>query len=165
MSHDTDRAEITFRFLAAPGDVNYGGKVHGGAVLKWIDQVGYACATAWSGTYCVTAYVGGISFVRPVAIGHLVETTARIAMTGRSSMHIKVDVRSADPKLRDFALTTTCMMVFVAVDEHGKSVPVTAWSPLSESDRQLEALARAHADDAKRHMSDMHTQLVGLSAG
>ena len=115
-----DRAEITFRFLAAPGDVNYGGKVHGGAVLKWIDQVGYACATAWSGTYCVTASVGGISFVRPVAIGHLVETTARIAMTGRSSMHIKVDVRSADPKQGDYALTTTCMMVFVAVDEHGK---------------------------------------------
>ena len=54
--------EITFRFLAEPGDVNFGGQVHGGAVMKWIDQAGYACTVGWAGTYCVTAYVGGIQF-------------------------------------------------------------------------------------------------------
>ena len=51
--------EITMRFLAEPMDVNFGGKVHGGAVMKWIDQAGYACAVGWSGLYCVTLYVGG----------------------------------------------------------------------------------------------------------
>src|SRR5918998_24965 len=52
--------EITLRFLAEPTDMNFGGKVHGGAVMKWIDQAGYACAVGWSGQYCVTVYVGGI---------------------------------------------------------------------------------------------------------
>ena len=56
--------EITLRFLAEPGDVNFGGKVHGGAVMKWIDQAGYACAVSWSGYYCVTVSVGGIRFLR-----------------------------------------------------------------------------------------------------
>lgn len=36
--------DVTFRFLAEPGDANFGGKVHGGMVMKWIDQAGYACA-------------------------------------------------------------------------------------------------------------------------
>ena len=36
--------EITLRFLAEPTAVNFGGKIHGGAVMKWIDEAGYACA-------------------------------------------------------------------------------------------------------------------------
>ena len=57
---------LTLRFLAEPTDVNFGGKVHGGIVMKWIDQAGYACATQWSGNYCVTVYVGGIRFLKPI---------------------------------------------------------------------------------------------------
>ena len=49
------QSEVTFRFLAEPTDVNFGGKVHGGMVMKWIDQAGYAAAVSWSGRYCVTA--------------------------------------------------------------------------------------------------------------
>src|SRR3546814_19313320 len=56
--------ELEFRFLAEPTDVNYGGKVHGGVVMKWIDQVGYAAAVGWRGRYSVTVAVGGIRFVR-----------------------------------------------------------------------------------------------------
>ena len=43
--------EVTFRFLAQPTDVNFGGKVHGGMAMKWIDQAGYACVVGWSGMY------------------------------------------------------------------------------------------------------------------
>ena len=49
---------VTLRFLAEPGHVNFGGKVHGGSVMKWIDQAGYTCAAGWTGAYCVTIYVG-----------------------------------------------------------------------------------------------------------
>jgi len=74
--------ELTLRFLAEPTDVNFGGKVHGGAVMKWIDQAAYACAAGWSGHYCVTLYVGGIRFYKPVLIGTLVEVHAKIIYTG-----------------------------------------------------------------------------------
>ena len=80
--------EVTLRFLAQPGDVNFGGKVHGGAVMKWIDQAAYACAVAWSGQYCVTVYVGGIRFYRPILIGNLVEVRAKLIHTGKTSMHV-----------------------------------------------------------------------------
>ena len=90
--------ETTLRFLAEPGDVNFGGKVHGGAVMKWIDQAGYTCAVAWSGHYCVTVHVGDIQFLHPILIGHLVEVNARIIHTGRTSLHLAVEVRAGDPR-------------------------------------------------------------------
>lgn len=72
---------ITLRFLALPSTVNFGGKVHGGTVMSWIDQAAYACATRYAQTYCVTAFVGGIRFVRPIRIGDVVEVLARVAST------------------------------------------------------------------------------------
>ncbi len=90
--------QITLRFLAEPTDVNFGGKVHGGAVMKWIDQAGYACAVNWCKQYAVTVNVGGIRFFKPVFIGNLVEIRARLVHTGSSSMHIAVDVFSKKPQ-------------------------------------------------------------------
>ena len=46
-------SSIILRFLAEPSTVNFGDKVHGGTVMKWIDEAGYACATSWSKRYCV----------------------------------------------------------------------------------------------------------------
>jgi acyl-CoA hydrolase len=83
--------EITLRFLAEPTDVNFDGKVHGGAVMEWIDKAGYACAVGWSGQYCVTVYVGGIRFHRPVPIGHMVEVSAKLIYMGKTSMHVAVE--------------------------------------------------------------------------
>lgn len=140
MTDDRPR-DITLRFLAEPTDVNFGGKVHGGSVMKWIDQAGYSCAAGWSGQYCVTAYVGGIRFLRPIAIGELVEVRARIIHTGRTSMHIAVDVTARDPKGATPGKTTHCIMVFVGVDGDGAPVPVPTWTPQTDEDRALQEYA------------------------
>jgi acyl-CoA hydrolase len=132
-------AAITLRFLAQPSSVNFGGKVHGGTVMSWIDQAGYACATAWSQRYCVTAYVGGIRFMHPIMIGDIVEVEAQLAYTGRTSMNIAVNVRSGDLKGGDLETTTECAIVMVAVDSHGKAVPVEPSGPADASAEQLAA--------------------------
>jgi acyl-CoA hydrolase len=134
--------EITLRFLAEPTDVNFGGKVHGGAVMKWIDQAGYACAVGWSGQYCVTVYVGGIRFHRPVLIGNMVEVNAKLIYTGKTSMHVAVEVSAGDPKEGLYAKTTQCVIVFVALDDRGKPVEVERWEPESEQDVALERYAK-----------------------
>ncbi len=133
--------EIVLRFLAAPMDITYGGTVHGGKLLEWIDKAGYACAVGWSGHYCVTAYVGDVHFARPVGVGELVEVSARLVHTGRSSMHIVVTVSSADPRDRAFTEATRCLTIFVAVDEAGKPTPVPLWRPLSADDAQRQVAA------------------------
>lgn len=133
--------ELTLRFLAEPGDVNFGGKVHGGAVMKWIDQAGYARAAAWSGQYCVTVYVGGIQFIKPITIGSMVEVRARLIHTGTTSMHIAVDVSASDPREGNYSKTTHCIIIFVAVDAQGQRAAVKPWQPQTPEDLELEQYA------------------------
>lgn len=128
--------ELTFRFLAEPSDVNYGGKVHGGAVMKWIDQAGYAAAVGWSGRYSVTVAVGGIRFVSPISTSDLVTINAKLVHTGTTSMHFAIDVRARDPMRGEERLCTHCVIVFVAMDG-GKPMPVPSWQPQSDEDQRL----------------------------
>ena len=129
--------QVTLRFLAEPSDVNFGGNVFGGNVMKWIDHAGYTCAAGWAQSYCVTAYVGDISFLRPIRVGDLVELRAELMRTGRSSMHISVTVSARHPTQEDSRLTTHCVMVFVAVDKDGEPHPVRTFEPTTKRDRVL----------------------------
>jgi len=133
--------ELTLRFLAEPQDVNFGGKVHGGAVMKWIDLAAYACAAGWSGRYCITAYAGGIRFVAPIHVGSLVEVVGKVIYTGTSSMHIALEVTACDPKSLNKRLTTHCIVIMVAVDEQGQSIQVPKWEPETEADKKQHAAA------------------------
>ncbi|AXE97797.1 acyl-CoA thioesterase [Paraburkholderia hospita] len=132
-----DRSETTFRFLAEPTSVNFGGKVHGGALMKWIDETAYACAAVWSSRYCVTVSVGNIRFRRPIHVGNLVELRARVVATGRTSMHIHVSVYAGDPKGGELLQTTDCLVVMVAVNENGSPVPVPSFEPQTEEHKAL----------------------------
>ena len=132
---------VTLRFLAEPGHVNFGGKVHGGAVMKWIDQAGSTCAAGWSGEYCVTLYVGGLHFIRPIRVGEVVELRALVIHTGRTSLHVAIDIYARDPREPQLKRTGHCVIVFVALDESGRPKPVPSWTPVTDTDRALQAYA------------------------
>ena len=141
----TDR-EVKFCFLAQPTDVNFGGKVHGGMVMKWIDQAGYACAVGWSSKYCVTVAVGGIRFVHPILIGNLVTVHCQLIYTGTTSMHFCVDVIARDLETGVDTLATHCVIVMVATDKDGKPTPVPSWEPQTDEDKALAAYAQKLMD-------------------
>lgn len=149
--------DCVFRFISQPTDVNWGGKVHGGMVMKWMDQAAYACAAGWCGGYAVTASVGGMSFLQPIRIGELVEITATVVLTGSSSMAIAVEVDSIDIRTQAHARTTRCVMVFVAVDEQGRPVKVPAWIPVTEADERLADYARRLKSQLAESQNDLDT--------
>jgi acyl-CoA hydrolase len=132
---------VTLRFLTEPAHVNFGGKVHGGAVMKWIDQAGYTCAAGWTGEYCVTLYLGGLHFIRPIRVGEIVELRALVIHTGRTSLHVAIDIYARDPKQPEYKRTGHCVIVFVALDEEGRPRPVPPWTPVTDTDRALQAYA------------------------
>ncbi len=133
--------KIVFHFISEPTDINYGGKVHGGTVMKWIDQTAYTCARNWAQTYCVTVYVGGIRFYKPINIGEQVKVESKIILTGNTSMHISVDVYSKAIGAKEFTKKTHCIVVFVSVDSDGKSQSVRKWIPKNEKDKMLQQYA------------------------
>jgi acyl-CoA hydrolase len=151
--------EITLRFLAAPTDMNIYGKVHGGAVMKWMDEAGYVCAAGWSGHPCATVYVGGMRFYKPILIGNIVEVHAQLIYTGRTSMHVAVNVRSGDPKARQLIPTTHCVIVFVAMDQEGIPLEVPEWVPHAEDDKTLQAYAERLMEFGKQLEGEMRPYL------
>ena len=150
---------VDFRFLAEPTDVNFGGKVHGGMVMKWIDQASYACAAQWSKRYCVTVSANGIRFIRPILVGQMITVTARIVHTGKTSMHIYVVVRAGDPKDDKTVVTNRCFITFMAIDESGYPIKVPNFVPEDEEDRLLEEVAEGAKTFAKRLDNDFETKL------
>jgi acyl-CoA hydrolase len=134
--------EVKLSFLARPTDVNFSGKVHGGFVMQWIDQAGYACAVGWTGMNCVTVALGGIRFVHPICIGDLVTVHCQLIYTGNTSMHFSVDVLARELASGAEVLATHCVIVMVAVDAAGKPAAVPKWLPVSDDDRALAAYAK-----------------------
>jgi len=132
---------VEFRFLAEPTDVNFGGKVHGDMVMKWIVQASYTCAAQWSKRYCVTVSANGLRFIRPILVGPLITVTASIVHTGKTSMHIYVVVRAADPKEEKAMITNRCFITFMAIDETGYPVKVPTYQPEDTEDKLLEKVA------------------------
>jgi len=111
--------ELTMSFLAEPKDVNFGGHVHGGEVMKWMDQIGYALAVKYSKGYAVTKFVDNINFTSPMKIGDLVSLSAKILSVGTTSMRIEICVTSENLFTEVISDNCSCEMVFVAVDKQG----------------------------------------------
>ncbi|GLR72120.1 acyl-CoA thioesterase [Agaribacter marinus] len=161
MGKNHERSSQTeFRFLAEPTDVNFGGKVHGGMVMKWIDQASYACAAQWSKRYCVTVSANAIRFIRPILVGQQVTISARIVHTGRTSMHIYVVVRASDPKEDAVVITNRCFITFMAIDEAGYPVEVPKFEASSDDDKKLEKVA-IHAKDFAKKLDNDFEEILG----
>jgi acyl-CoA hydrolase len=147
--------EFTMRFLAGAPDRNIYGNVHGGAMMKWMDEAAYACAAGWCGLPCVTVSVSGIVFHKPVTVGHIVELRARLVHTGRTSMRVAVNVLSRDPRHGEYEQTTSCMMVFVAIDEEGRPTPVPKWSPATPEEEALQERATRLVELGERIQAEL----------
>ena len=78
--------------LMSPDMANFSGNVHGGAILKLLDQAAYACAARYAGRYVVTLSVDQVTFLQPIHVGELVTLLASVNYTGRSSMEIGIKV-------------------------------------------------------------------------
>ncbi len=132
--------EVTHRFLAKPTDVNWGGNVHGGTAMGWIDEAATNVTMGWSGERTVAVYAGGIRFYKPIHIGDIVEVNARLVRTDARSMTVMVHLKAGDPRqdLRELPVAMHASMTYVATDLDGNPLSARTWTPVTEEDRALE---------------------------
>lgn len=140
------QTELTMTLLMTPDKANFSGKVHGGAVLKHLDEVAYACASRYCGNYVVTVSVDQVIFKASILVGELVTFLAAINYTGRTSMEVGIRVVTEDVQTRSARHAMTCYFTMVSVDEEGKPKPVPALQPQTPLQRQREAAARARRE-------------------
>jgi acyl-CoA hydrolase len=140
-------SSITLRFLVEPCDIGPGGRVHGGTVMKWIGEAGYACATRWAGRNCHTVYTSSVRYRRSIKPDSLIEVQARLAFTGDTNMNIAVEVRSGDLVSGKLEPVTECMTVYIALDEDGRPMTVDNWTPETPGEMALAKSARAQFEN------------------
>ncbi|MFN4161693.1 MAG: hotdog domain-containing protein, partial [Stenotrophomonas sp.] len=130
--------QLSMTVLMSPEMANFSGKVHGGAVLRLLDQVAYACASRYAGRYVVTLSVDQVMFRQPIAVGELVTFLASVNYTGTSSMEIGVKVVAEDILKRSVRHANSCFFTMVAVDEDGKPTQALGQAkPVDDSNARL----------------------------
>jgi acyl-CoA hydrolase len=116
--------DLKMTVLMTPDKANFTGYVHGGATLKLLDEVAYACASRYSGHYVVTISVDQVIFREPTRVGELVTFMASVNYTGKTSMEVGIRVVAEDITSRTERHVMTCYFTMVAVDDDRKPVQV-----------------------------------------
>ena len=107
-----------------PQMANFVDKVHGGELLKLLDQVASATARRYSRLYCVTAKITGVEYFEPIEIGSLVTVRGEIIKVGKTSMTIHLEVNQENMYTGEIVLTNRADFIMVALDAQGRSTPV-----------------------------------------
>ncbi|AKJ32047.1 VdlD [Caldimonas brevitalea] len=128
--------------LMTPDMANFSGNVHGGTILKLLDQVAYACAARYAGRYVVTLSVDQVMFRQPIHVGELVTFLASINHTGTSSMEVGIKVVAENIRQQVVRHANSCFFTMVAVDDEGKPTPVPPLQPTTPDEKRRNEAAR-----------------------
>ena len=135
---------ITISELMLPSHANFSGKIHGGYILKLMDQIAFACASKHSGTYCVTASVDTVNFINPIEVGELVTMKASINYVGKTSMVVGIRVEAQNIQTGKTKHCNSSYFTMVAKKDNGDNakIPGIIINHDNEMRRFLEAIHR-----------------------
>lgn len=139
-------SRVTLSLLMQPTDANLLGNVHGGHIMRLMDESGASAAMRHSQRPVVTVAVDQVLFKEPIHVGDLVTLNAELTYVGRTSIETRIEVSAQNLLTGESTHTNTAYFVYVALDEHGKPTPVPPL--LVESDeerRQWEAAKERQA--------------------
>jgi acyl-CoA hydrolase len=145
-------SRVTLSIQMQVTDANIAGNVHGGTIMKLVDNAAGLAAAKHAGGLAVTAVMDDMSFLEPVYVGDVVTLKASVNEAFNTSMEVGVRVEAESFVTGKTSHTSSAYLVFVAVDDDGKPRPVP---PLiaetdEERQRQREAGLRREARLARK---------------
>ncbi len=155
----TANSELTMTVLMTPPMANFSGKVHGGTLLKFLDEVAYACACRYAGCYAVTLSVDQVTFRQPINVGELVTFLAKVNFTGRTSMEVGIKVITENIREKWVRHTNSCFFTMVAVDDHGQPTSVTPLVPSTHAEERRYNQAKQRRE-IRQEMEKRHQELL-----
>ena len=144
-------SKITVAQLMQPEHANNLGNVHGGWIMKLVDEAGALACMRHCQRRVVTVFIDQMEFHQPIRIGDLVTLTAEVTYTGRTSIEAEIKVTAEDPTTGEQVHTNTAYVVYVALDDERRPTevpPIQASTPEEQAKldagkkRQTERLAR-----------------------
>ncbi len=122
--------------VVLPNDTNTLGKLFGGSLLAWIDEIGAVAAHRHSGQVAVTASINNVSFDKAIDLGAIVTLSAKVSRAFNTSMEVIIDVFVEDRATRELSSSNQAILTFVAIDEQGLAVAVPEIIPQDEEEQK-----------------------------
>lgn len=145
----TPRAShISIAQLMQPEHANNHGNVHGGWIMKLVDEAGALACMRHAQRRVVTVAVDSFIFREPIKIGDLVTLTAEVTYAGRTSMEAEVQVIAENPVTGERTHTNTAYLVYVALDDDNK--PTTVAPLVAETDEDRDRLTQGKMRQQRR---------------
>jgi uncharacterized protein (TIGR00369 family) len=142
-----------------PTDASYMGTVHGGVVLRMLDEAGGMAAFRHARKPVVTAAIDSMSFLAPVQVGNLVTAKASVNSVGRTSMEVGVRVEAEDLLTGRVAHTASAYLVYVVVGQRGRPLQIPPLVPVTADDRRRMGAAEVRRNErAARRMAGRQGQ-------
>jgi acyl-CoA hydrolase len=146
--HPAD-TEVNMTELVLPNDTNLLGNLLGGRLLHWIDIVGALAATRHARNTVVTASIESVDFRHPARKGEMVMLNARVIWAGRTSIKVRVQVKTENMYTGAVVPTNNALLTYVAMNENGEPCPVPKIQPATEEDAEYYDKAQAEYEKAK----------------
>jgi uncharacterized protein (TIGR00369 family) len=128
-------SRITLSQLMHPEHANVLGNVHGGWVMKLVDEAGALSCMRHAQRKVVTVAIDSMTFRQPIRIGDLVILNAEVSYVGRTSMEVEVHVIAENPITGERTSTNTAYLVYVALDDVGRPTPVPPLKAETEEEK------------------------------
>jgi uncharacterized protein (TIGR00369 family) len=137
-------SRITISQLMHPEHANLLGNVHGGWIMKLVDEAGALSCMRHAQKRVVTVAIDSMTFREPIRIGDLIILNAEVTYTGRTSMEAEVQVLAENPINGDRTHTNTAWLVYVALDDDGQPtlVPPLLAESVEEERKMADAMER-----------------------
>jgi uncharacterized protein (TIGR00369 family) len=139
-------SKTTMAQAMLPSDANPWGNVHGGEIMKLIDSCGGTAAQRHARSRVVTARIDEMSFVAPVVVGDLVTARASVNEVGRTSMEVGVRVDAENTLTGKVVHVASAYLVFVAIDDDGRPIPIPPLLAETDEDRRRMAEAKTRRE-------------------
>jgi uncharacterized protein (TIGR00369 family) len=147
-------SKISIAQLMQPEHANNLGNVHGGWIMKLVDEAGALACMRHAQRRVVTVAIDQMVFRQPIRIGDLVILNAEVTYAGRTSLEAEVQVTAENPVTGEQTHTNTAYLVYVALDENGQPAPVPAL--IAETDKEKKRMRQAQARQNYRLSQSTH---------
>lgn len=128
-------SRVTLSQLMHPEHANLLGNVHGGWIMKLVDEAGALACMRHAQRKVVTVAIDSMVFRQPIRLGDLVIINAEVSYAGRTSMEAEVHVIAEDPVTGERTHTNTAYLVYVALDDHGRPTTVPGLKAETEEEK------------------------------
>lgn len=150
--------------LMTPDMANFSGKVHGGAILKLLDEAAYSCAARYCNTYVVTASLDQVVFRESITVGDLVTFKCNVNYVGRTSMEIGIRVEAQNLTSKTKYHAISCYFTMVSVDEKGVAQAAPTLQLDSDTEKKLFQAGKMRCE-MRREIQERNRKLhVGIDS-